>query len=92
MDDEKFGVISVVDMKDILKERHLKVAELRLTPSNLSSEEKDSILSQINIKLGYSNALFDSSWIYYSNSNPEKLTEIYQEILDELKLVESELQ
>lgn len=91
-DDEKVGVISTIDMKYILKERHLKVAEWKETQHNLSFDEKDSILNQIHIQLGYNNASFDSSWIYYSNRNPEKLTQLYREILEEVKLMQSELQ
>lgn len=85
--------IGVVDMKQILKERHWFFASNSYTLAQTDSiyENTDSVLSAFHKSLGYTDDDFQKSWDYYLNQNNKELLIMYENILQDFQLESDEL-
>lgn len=79
-----------VVMKQILLERHLLIAQITSFqyPDSLSNTIVDSLFANICLKNGIKQDEFDQSWEYYNTKEVNQLIEIYNDVIEELKVLE----
>lgn len=82
-------VISVEDMKEILKERQLLISTFNTYQYEgaVSEDLIDSMLSSTYINLGFSEEDFQSSWEYYLKDGNKELHEIFGYIIQDIDLM-----
>lgn len=85
--------IGVVDMKQILKDRHWFFASnsYSLTQTDSIYDNTDSVLSSFHKSLGYTDLDFQQSWDYYLNQNNKELLIMYENILQDFQLESDQL-
>ena len=87
---KRTDVISSDDMVKILTKRQLIVSELNTFQyqGDFSRFHVDSLMSECFLSLGYSEDDFNKSWNYYTTDANEELLVIYDNVLQELQLLE----
>ena len=87
---KRTDVISSDDMVKILTKRQLIVSELNTFQyqGDFSKFHVDSLMSECFLSLGYSEDDFNKSWNYYTTDANEELLVIYDNVLQELQLLE----
>tara|TARA_B100002019_G_C21110284_1_gene518047 strand:- start:506 stop:850 length:345 start_codon:yes stop_codon:yes gene_type:complete len=83
-------IISSQDMIKILTQRHILVSELNTFQyqGDTNKNHIDSLLSNCYLSLGYSDNDFDKSWNYYISDANEELLIIYDQVLQELEIIQ----
>ena len=88
----KKAIIPSDKMVAILMQRQLVISEFNTFQyqGDFSQSNIDSLLNQCHQKLGYSDQEFEDSWQLYTNQANDELMVIYEEVLQELELLQEE--
>ena len=83
-------IISSQDMIKILTQRHILVSEFNTFQyqGDTNKNHIDSLLSNCYLSLGYNDNDFDKSWNYYISDANEELLIIYDQVLQELEIIQ----
>lgn len=88
----KKELISPDEMVIILTKRQLIVSEFNTFQyqGDFSQANIDSLLGLCHKELGYSDKDFENSWEFYTSSANDELMEIYDNVLQELQLLQEQ--
>ena len=77
-------------LRKILVERHLLLAQITSFqyPDRLSNSLVDSLFHSICLKNGSSSEEFEQNWDYYNSHDLDQLIEVYDMVIEDLKILE----